>query len=167
MNSMAASGLTVYSPTTGNRTLSEIVLVKIDLLFHHAVEGVCSIGRSALCVHARLVHHVLHGLLWLPVIHVAATAVIFMRARALRGFHGLMWGRFPEGRVARILSEIDGPLLEVPNSWSPYRDGVALSPAALEEGSLALTLLRVPLPKHSMRPVVLLIRGVRRTVFIP
>ena len=164
MNSMAASGLTVYSPTTGNRTLSEIVLVKIDLLFHHAVERVRSIGSIALGVHVRLVHH---GLLWLPVIHVAATAVIFMRARALGRFHSLMRGRFPEGRVARILSEIDGPLFEVPNSWSPDRDGVALSPAALEEGSLALTLLRVPLPKHSMRPVVLLIRGVRRTVFIP
>jgi len=91
---MAASGLTVYSPTTGNRTLSEIVLVKIDLLFHHAVERVRSIGRSALCVHARLVHH---GLLWLPVIHVATIGVIFMRARSLRGFHGLMRGRFPEG----------------------------------------------------------------------
>jgi hypothetical protein len=157
MNSMTAAGLTVDSSTTGNRTFSEIVLVKIDLLFHHAVERVRSIGRSALCVHARLVHHVLHGLLWLPVIKVATTAVIFMSARSLGSLHGLMRGRFPEGRVARILSEIDGPLLEVPNSWSPDRDGVALSPAALEEGSLALALLRVPLPKHSMRPVVLLI----------
>ena len=83
MNSMTAAGLTVDSTTTGNRTLREIVLVKIDLLFHHAVERVRSIGRSSLCVHARLVHHVLHGLLWLPVIHVATTAVIFMRARAL------------------------------------------------------------------------------------
>jgi len=164
---MTAAGLTIYSTTTGNRTLSEIVLVKIDLLFHYAVERVRSIGRSALCVHARLVHHVLHRLLMLPVIHVAATGVIFMRARALGRFHGLMRGRFPESRVARILSEIDGPLLEVPNSWSPNRDGVALSPAALEEGSLALALLRVPLPKHSMRPVMLLIGGVRRTIFIP
>jgi hypothetical protein len=154
MMNMAAAGLTIYNPTTGNRILREIVLVKIDLLFHHAVERVRSIGSIALGVHVRLVHH---GLLWLPVIHVPTTAVIFMCARALGGFHGLMRGRFPEGRVARILSEIDGPLFEVPNSWSPDRDGVALSPAALEEGSLALTLLRVPLPKHSMRPVVLLI----------
>ena len=94
---MTAARLTVNSITTGNRTLSEIVLVKIDLLFHYAVEGVRSIIRSALCVHSRLVHHVLHGLLWLPVIHVATTAVIFMRARALERFHGLMRGRFPEG----------------------------------------------------------------------
>ena len=164
---MTAAGLTVDSSTTGNRTFSEIVLVKIDLLFHHAVEGVRSIGRSALGVHPRLVHHLVHRLLLLPVIHVAATGVIFMSARALRGFHGLMRGRFPEGRVARILSEIDGPLLEVPNSWSPDRDGVALSPAALEEGTLALALLRVALPKHSMRPVMLIIGGVRRTIFIP
>jgi hypothetical protein len=83
MNSMTAACLTVNSITTGYRTLREIVLVKIDLLFHHAVEGVRSIGCTALGVHARLVHHVLNRLLLLRKIHVAATSVIFMRARSL------------------------------------------------------------------------------------
>jgi hypothetical protein len=100
---------------------------------------------------------VLHRLLRLPEIHVATTGVIFMGPRSLGGLHGLMLGWFPEGRVARILSEIDAPLVEVPNSWYPDWYGVALSPTTLEEGSFALTLLMVPLLKHSMRPVMLLL----------
>ena len=154
---MTTSGLTVDNSTTGNRTLSEIILVKIDLLFHHAVEGVCTIGRCALGIHARVVHHVLHRLLRLPEIHVTTTSVIFMCTRSLRGFHSIMLRGLPEGRVATILSEIEAPLVEITNSWCPDRDGVALSPTAIELGSFALTLLRVPLFKHSMRPIMLLI----------
>jgi hypothetical protein len=154
---MTTSSLTVDSSTIGNRTLSEIILVKIDLLFHHAVEGVRTIGRCALGIHARVVHHVLHRLLRLPEIHVASTGGIFIGSRSLIGFHGLVLRGLPEGRVASILSEIDVPLVEVTNSWCPNRDGVTLSPTALEVGSFALTLLRVPLVKHSMRPVMLLI----------
>ena len=157
MESMTTAGLTVDSSTTCNRTLSKIILVKIDLLFHHAVEGVRTISRCALGVHARRVHHVLHRLLRLTEIHVATTGVIFMGPRSLGGLHGLVLGRFPEGRVARILSEIDAPLVEVTNSWHPDWYGVALSPTALEEGSFALALLMVPLLKHSMLRVMLLI----------
>jgi ABC-type antimicrobial peptide transport system permease subunit len=97
MESMAATGLTVENSTTCNMTLSELILVKIDLLLHHAVERVCSICRSALGVHTRLVHHVLHRLLRLSEIHVATTVVIFMGPRSLSWLHGLVLGRFPEG----------------------------------------------------------------------
>jgi hypothetical protein len=97
MESMAATGLTVESSTTCNRTLSELILVKIDLLLHHAVERVRPICRCALGVHARLVHHVLHRLLRLSEIHVATTGVIFMGPRSLSWLHGLVLGRFPEG----------------------------------------------------------------------
>jgi hypothetical protein len=38
MESMAATGLTVENSITCNMTLSELILVKIDLLLHHAVE---------------------------------------------------------------------------------------------------------------------------------
>ena len=158
MDSMTTASLTVDSSTACNRTLSKIILVKIDLLFHHAVEGVRTISRCALGVDARWVHHVLHRLLRLPEIHVATIGgVIFMGPRSLGGLHGLVLGRFPEGRVARILSEIDALLVEVTNSWYPYRYGVALSPTALEAGSFALALLMVPLVKHSMLRVMLLI----------
>ena len=157
MDRMTATSLTIDSSATGDRTFGKIILVKIDLLFHHAVEGVSSVCRGALGVNTRLVHHVLHRLLWLSKIHVASTGVIFMGARSLRGFHGLMLGRFPKGRVARILSEIDAPVVEVTNSCCPNRDGVGLSPTSLEEGSLALTLVMVPLLKHFMRPAVMLL----------
>lgn len=80
-----------------------------------------------------------------------------MGPRSLGGLNGLVLGRFPEGRVARILSEIDAPLVEVTNSWYPYWYWVALSPTALEEGSFALALLMVSLLKHSMLRVMLLI----------
>jgi hypothetical protein len=129
---MTTAGLTVDSSTICNRTLSKIILVKIDLLFHLAVEGVRTISQCALGFHASLVLHVLHRLLRLPDIHVATTSVIFMGPRSLRGLHGLVLGRFPESRVARILSEIDAPLVEVTNSWYPYWYGVTLSPTALE-----------------------------------
>ena len=157
MESMTTAGLTDDSSPSCNRTLSKIILVKIDLLFHHAVEGVRTISRCALGVHTRWVHHVLHRLLRLPEIHVATIGVIFMGPRSLGRLHGLVLGRFPEGRVARILSEIDAPLVEVTNSWHPDWYGVALSPTALEEGSFALALLMVPLLKHSMLRVMLLI----------
>ena len=55
MESMAATGLTVESSTTCNRTLSELILVKIDLLLHHAVEKDNTVNFSFISIVSKLI----------------------------------------------------------------------------------------------------------------